>query len=103
MKALAIVNQEIQEVLIDTGAAIPITISVTVSPAEYGEVTKTVNVLGMLPSKTVMPILIPNLDFDQDDLADYQIGAVANTDTIQLYISRGGPIVGTFAVAYIVL
>lgn len=48
----------------------------------------------------VMCQLAPNADWDADDLAEFEVFAVAATGQITFTITRPGPIVGDFLVLY---
>lgn len=55
---------------------------------------------GALSSNVVSCFLVPNLEWDADDLTDLTVSGQAGTDAITFLISRNGPIVGNFLIAY---
>ena len=75
-------------------------VELTVSTAVQRQAQITMSVPGTLATQTVICQLVPNADWDADDLADLSVRAEAATDQIIFTITRDGPLVGSFAVAY---
>lgn len=75
-------------------------VELTVATAVQRQAQITMSVPGTLAAQTVICQLVPNADWDADDLADLSVQAEAATDQIIFTITRDGPLVGSFAVAY---
>jgi hypothetical protein len=75
-------------------------VELTVATAVQRQAQITMAVPGTLATQTVICQLVPNADWDADDLADLSVRAEAATDQIIFTITRDGPLVGSFAVAY---
>lgn len=75
-------------------------VELTVATAVQRQAQITMEVPGTLATQTVICQLVPNADWDADDLADLSVRAEAATDQIIFTITRDGPLVGSFAVAY---
>lgn len=76
------------------------TATLTVSPAQYGQASVNVVNASATTLLSVIGMLVPNADWDADDLGDFEITATANAGSIEFCINRPGPIVGDFKVAY---
>jgi hypothetical protein len=74
--------------------------SVSVVPAQFGQASVSVAAVGALPTNTVMCQLVPNAEWEADDLIGLSVIGEAGTDTITFTISGPGPIVGAIAIAY---
>lgn len=80
--------------------AIPAVATVSVNPAVNFEATRVVVDAGINPGARVQAWLIPNADWDADELADYRVTATPGTGSVEFLISAPGPIGGTFDIAY---
>lgn len=78
-------------------------LDVSVSPAQRFEATAGAALSGCSVTSIVVAHLIINDDFDADDLIDYRVEAIPNEGFIEFVISRNGPIVGNFKIAYQIL
>jgi hypothetical protein len=74
--------------------------SINISPAKMFEASGSVAVAGVTAASKVIVQLVPNDDWDADDLAGYAVTALAKSGGIDLLISGPGPIVGTLKVNY---
>lgn len=72
----------------------------TVTPAAFAETTVTVSDADATVDKPVVASLIPNADFDADDLTDVRVIGQSLAGQIAFTLSRDGPLVGTYAIAY---
>lgn len=75
--------------------------SLTISPAQMLEASSSVSVAGVTAASKVFAQLVPNTDWDADDLAGYAVVATPGVDSITFALSGPGPIVGTFSVVYL--
>ena len=83
-------------------AAMPfVNASLTVNPAQYGHAEVVVADAGATAASRVLVQLVPNADFDADDLADVGVTASCATGSITMTLHRDGPIVGTYTVTYL--
>lgn len=76
------------------------TVTLTIMPAAFDEATINVVNANVISTQIIRSQLLPNNDFDLDDLNDYEIRAQAKDGSIDFYISADSPIVGNFKVAY---
>ena len=77
------------------------TTGLLVQPAQYFQTTPiTVTVQDVTPQSKVFAWLIPNTDWDADDLVGHSVSAIAKTGEIEFCIHNNGPIVGTYSVFY---
>jgi hypothetical protein len=74
--------------------------TVSVIPAQYGQASIPSAAVGALPTSTVLCHLVPNVEWDADDLSGLSVVGVADTGSITFTISGLGPIVGSFDIAY---
>lgn len=74
--------------------------TVNVPTGKHKQAEVTISFPGALTSNVVSCFLVPNLEWDVDDLADLTVSGQAGTDAITFLISRNGPIVGDFLIAY---
>jgi hypothetical protein len=77
------------------------TTSFTIAPAQYGHATATVSDAAATATQTCHAVLVPNVDFDADDLDDVTITGVPASGSILFTLSCNGPLVGLYAVSYI--
>lgn len=77
------------------------TANLVISPAQYGHAAVTVAHAGATATQTCLASLVPNADFDADDLADVTLVGVPASGSITFTVSRDGPLVGTYAVTYL--
>lgn len=76
------------------------TATLSVPVAARGHAVVSLSVAGIVPDSNVIAQLLPNADWDADDLADITVTPTPVTGAIEFTLSRGGPIVGNFKVAY---
>lgn len=74
--------------------------TVNIPTGEHKQAEVSIAFPGVLSSNVVSCFLVPNLEWDVDDLADLTVSGQAGTDAITFLISRNGPIVGDFLIAY---
>ena len=72
----------------------------TVAPMQLGYAFSTVTNAAISAASKVICTLIPNGDFDGDDLEDMRITATPSAGAIEFCISCDGPIVGDITVVY---
>ncbi len=75
-------------------------VTVNIPTAKEKEATVTVTVPGVTNTAVISAFLVPTDEWDADELIDLAVSAQAGTDTITFLISRNGPIVGNFLIAY---
>lgn len=51
-------------------------------------------------TSNVIPFLLPNTDWEADEIVDLRITAQALAGSIDFYIHRDGPIGGSFSILY---
>jgi hypothetical protein len=68
--------------------------------AQYAHATHLTGVTDVKPTSKVNAWLVPNFDWDADDLVGYSVTAVAGSGAITFTISGTGPIVGAFDINY---
>lgn len=72
-----------------------------VQPAQYFQSTPvTISTQGVTPQSKVFAWLVPNTEWDVDDLTGYSVSAVAKQGGIEFCIYNNGPIVGSYSVFY---
>lgn len=76
------------------------TATLTLATAQYGHAAVIIADLAASPASLVLCQLAPNDDHDADDLADYGLTALCDTDAITFTLHRDGPMVGSYAVTY---
>jgi hypothetical protein len=74
--------------------------TVSISPVKYGQAGVTVALAGVTPSNFFQCQLVPNADFDADDLEGFKVAAEAGTNEVVFTIYTAGPIVGQFDISY---
>lgn len=77
------------------------TATLSVATAVYDHAAVTVSDANAATGRSCMVALVPNADFDADDLADFTVTGLCGSGTITFTVGRLGPIVGTFAVSYL--
>lgn len=75
---------------------------VVVSSAAYDSTTVILARAGTLSTSAIQSWLVPNADFDVDDLIGVSVYVQAMTDSIAVTITENGPIVGTYTINYVV-
>lgn len=78
------------------------TATLTVNPAAFGHVEVVVSDANATATRTCLASLVPNADFDADDLSDVSLLATCGSGTITFTLSREGPLVGTYAITYLI-
>jgi len=76
------------------------TTSVNFSVAEYLQATVDVIENNILTTSNIQAWLIPNSEWDIDDLVGYSVAAIAKNGSISFYIFGTSPIVGKFDINY---
>lgn len=76
-------------------------VTVNVPSAKHKLADVIVTVPAALETSTVVPWLVPNEDWDADDLSGYYVMATAQNGTVTFTIISEGPIAGNFKIAYI--
>jgi hypothetical protein len=79
----------------------PNKVQINIATAKFGVVEVNYPLIGINVSNYFVCQLLPNEDWDSDDLADFSISALALADAIVFTLSQDGPIVGQFDIAYI--
>lgn len=69
--------------------------------AVFCEASSTITNGAATESNKVLCWLVPNSDWDSDDLLDLCVQGVAANGTVTFSVYRNGPIVGTLGVAYL--
>lgn len=75
---------------------------ITINAAGYDSVTENIAEPGVTESSKINAWLVPNSDFEADDLFGYSVIARPLIDSIDITICDSGPIVGTFTINYTV-
>lgn len=92
------------QVALLSGGGVPTTVvTVNVTPAKYFECATNVVDASVSASSIIAARLVPNDDFEADDLSDFVLQATPLLGSIDFLIVRNGPIVGDFKIAYQVL
>ncbi len=81
----------------DASAAV---LSVTISPAANFEASVSIADDAINVGARILAWLIPNADWDADELADYRVTASPENGQVVFQITAPGPIGGTFDIAY---
>lgn len=76
--------------------------SVTINTVGYDSVTTNISEAGVTEISKINAWLVPNGDFDADDLIGYSVIARPLIDSMDITICENGPIVGTFTINYTV-
>lgn len=95
-------NGTVQTTAAVSGGVLVQTVDVVVASVGYDSVTVNVNSVGMLDSSVIQSWLVPNADFDVDDLIGVSVYAESMTDSIAVTFIENGPIVGTYTINYVV-
>lgn len=74
--------------------------NVTITPAKYGQADVPVTDAAVTPASRIMAWLLPNDDWDADDLLDLEVCPTAGSGSVIFTVSRAGPIVGNLLIAY---
>ncbi len=74
--------------------------SLTINPAQMYEASSSIAATGVTDTSKVFAQLMPNTDWEADELAGYTVVATPSTDSITFAISGPGPIGGTFDIIY---
>lgn len=77
------------------------TASLAITPAQFRHATVTIADANATTGRTCHPHLIPNADFDADDLGEILVVAECGSGTITFTLTTAGPLVGTYAVTYL--
>lgn len=77
-------------------------VTVSVPTAQFGSAFVTVSAAGVTPTSKIICFLVPNSDYDADDLNELSVTATPLTDNIEFSLSDhlGGPIVGSLDISY---
>jgi len=75
--------------------------SLSVTPAQWAHAVVSVADTNATPTRRCLAHLVPNADYDADDLADYDLTAECTSGAILFTLSRNGPLVGPYAVTYL--
>jgi len=74
--------------------------TLSVGAAVYGQADVSVAVGGVTSTSKVLAQLVPNAEWDADDLAEISVVPTPGAGVIVFSILRNGPIVGDFSVNY---
>jgi len=74
--------------------------TLAVATIQLGAADIVVAVPGVTGTSKILAQLVPNAEWDADDLAEISVVPTPGTDQITFTILRNGPIVGDFAVNY---
>lgn len=74
--------------------------TLSVGPAVYGQAEVSVSVGGVTSTSKVLAQLVPNDEWDADDLAEISVVPTPGAGVIVFSILRDGPIAGDFSVNY---
>ena len=85
------------------GAVVSARVTITPPPATRGQYTQSFAAPGVTPASNVFCSLVPNQNFDIDELDDLQIHAQPLTNSIRFTVTRRGPIGNNILVAYTVI
>ena len=83
------------------GGAVMQSATLDLPTATYGHASLMLAAPSCTPSSLVIAQLLPNADWDADELEDVRLQAEPEAGAIEFVLSRNGPMVGNFKVAYL--
>lgn len=73
----------------------------SIGAAQYFQSTPiTIPTQYVTPESKVFAWLVPNTDWDADDLIGHSVSAIARNGEIEFCIHNNGPVVGTYTIFY---
>lgn len=79
---------------------VPSKVSITVAPASYDQFEFSISDLSVTPSSIIICNLVPNSEWDADDLMEYKVIAQPTSGSVQFTLLCDGPLVGNYTITY---